>query len=85
VTLSNSSLESAAVDGWIEAVLPGGGLYGPIRMVYDIPVNGGGSREFTIPQDVPGGAPPGMYSYCVYLGKEENGYFVSDRFEFEKQ
>jgi hypothetical protein len=85
VTFSNSSLYDAVVDGWIEAILPGGGLYGPIRIVNDIPINGGGSRELALPQYVPGSAPGGIYSYCVYLGKEENGYFVSDRFDFEKQ
>ncbi len=85
VTVSNSSLETAIVDGWNEVNLPNDNLYGPLLMVEDLHINGGATRQFTLSQQVPGSVPTGIYSYRTFLGKYENGCFNGDGFLVEKQ
>jgi hypothetical protein len=85
VTISNLSSETIVFDGWNEVMLPNDILYGPLRLIEDRPLIGGDSMEFLLPQDVPGNAPAGIYSYGVYMGNSGNGYFVGDSFQFEKE
>ena len=85
VTVTNISSETAVIDGWDEAMLPSGSLYGPVTMMEDVVLVGGDTRQFNIRRSVPGVAPSGMYSFGVYIGQTANGYFVSDGFRFEKE
>jgi hypothetical protein len=84
LTIENTTTDPIVADVWIEALPPGGALIPLIiRTGITFPASTTISR-LDITQNVPAGAPPGIYSYICSVGE----IFVSvtdyDQFTFEK-
>lgn len=67
--LINNTLQSQPIDAWIMVDVPNIGMIGPLRQYNNIPLPP--VRAITvnnISQDVPGGAPVGLYDFIGYCG-----------------
>jgi hypothetical protein len=83
VTIANQDSITVTFDAWIYAVLPSGFYYGPV-INRTLTLTGGASLVRTMTQFVPGGAPPGMYSYIGYVGDFPDVVWDSSYFNFTK-
>lgn len=84
VEIVNNDSSAFTLDGWINAILPNGGTYGPLvlRRGLNIPPGAVLVRELT--QYVPAYAPAGNYTYCGNAGFYPDSVIASDDFPFLK-
>ena len=84
--IENGTDSLIVFDGWTEAILPNGVIYGPIILRTDLSIAPGGilSRE-DLNQFAPAGAPSGEYSYFAKLGQYPDDVWAADSFTFEKE
>lgn len=66
-SLHNNETDSIYTEVWVEVELPNGNIYGPVIHKY-VALPAGGTASRTLIQFVPGGAPPGTYTYTMYTG-----------------
>jgi Right handed beta helix region/Secretion system C-terminal sorting domain len=83
-TLTNLALNQFTFDAWTEAVLPNGGVFGPIDTFTGITFPGEHSVSPNLTQGVPGLAPVGTYMFRANVGVYPDIVVSSDEFEFEK-
>lgn len=84
--IHNNTSAPVPYDLWIDAILPNGSTYGPIftRLGLNMPGEATWTRQMT--QNVPAGAPPGVYTYFAHMGDFNTGEIIhQDGFPFEKQ
>jgi hypothetical protein len=82
-SLTNNQGFSTTTDSWIMVDVPGFGMYGPVFQVDDMPLSAGQTRMRTgIFQNIPGGAPSGLYNYIAYCGEFPSSPIDSSSFEF---
>jgi len=55
-------------DIWTDAILPGGGVFGPVLSRSNLVIPSGASIQRTLTQSVPGSAPAGFYYLRVNVG-----------------
>ncbi|MBL7192237.1 agmatine deiminase family protein [bacterium] len=84
LNIANTGLTQQTFDGWIEAVLPSGTVYGPIILRQNLTLPAGGSITRQLTQAVPGGAPAGEYTYRLAAGINPTIIYDFDEFTFEK-
>jgi len=84
LSISNIGASAAVFDGWIEAELPSGSVYGPILLRTNLTLNPGGSITRNLSQSVPASAPAGIYTYRLNTGDYPNTATQFDEFEFTK-
>ena len=82
ITLRNNDADSIAINAWIDAVLPDGGIYNVMTRSLNMP--GGGQIIRTMTQQVPASAPWGEYIYRARMGYYPDIIFSEDSFTFEK-
>ncbi len=84
VELVNNDSNPHTIDGWIDAVLPSGAVFGPIvlRTGLYLPPGAALSRDLT--QNVPANAPTGNYTYQANAGSYPDSIAASDSFPFVK-
>jgi hypothetical protein len=82
--LENSGLSMVSIDFWIEAVLPGGSVYGPIILREGVNLGAGAIITRDLVQNIPASAPPGTYTYRANIGGYPNMVYSTDSFPFEK-
>jgi len=71
-------------DIWIDATMPDGSTYGPIRLRENFRFRPGYSESRHLTQNVPAGAPPGEYSYNFKMGVYPDQVDYQDSFNFTK-
>ena len=85
IELANIVEIPCSFDAWIDVILPGGTLFGPILLKSGVFLNPQGSVLRLLNQSVPGTAPPGTYTYQAHIGVYANGLvWAEDSFNFEK-
>lgn len=86
INLTNNSSHDVILDVWTEITMPDGEPYGPVRIVAtNETILAGGTNYYQFDDDVPGSFPPsGDYTFDVYMGNMDSGYFVTDSFTFTK-
>lgn len=83
IYVSNTGSGSVNFDGWIEAVLPSGNVFGVLsRLGLALPAGGSLTRSMT--QTVPASAPPGNYTYRMRVGQYSSVVYAEDSFPFQK-
>ena len=82
--IENISGGTFTFDGWIEAVLPDGSVYGPILLRPDLTLNPSASIIRTMTQNVPANAPAGTYTYRLNTGNHPDNVIAFDEFDFDK-
>jgi len=83
VTIANFG-PAITFDAWMEAVLPGGTVYGPIILRENLTLNPGGQLTRDMTQNIPGAAPAGTYIYRCKAGNYPEIVYDMDEFEFSK-
>ena len=84
-TVENPGSAPVSFDFWTETVLPNGFVYGPLFQRNGLTIGPGGNIGRTLSQNVPGGAPIGVYIYRGKIGNYLGGLvFAEDEFTFEK-
>jgi len=78
VGVTNNEPGTVSFEAWTDVTLPDGSIYGPLIGPLNLTLTGGQTVDRTRTQDVPAGAPPGLYSYNAYAGASEAS------FDFEK-
>jgi hypothetical protein len=84
VAVVNNQLPPATFDAWIMVTLPNGMQFGPVLGPVNLTLPGGESINRDRTQSVPGGAPPGTYTYSAYVGDYPIEIWDQDSFTFEK-
>jgi hypothetical protein len=82
-SITNTLDEPAITDIWIMVDIPGHGMYGPVMQLNDFEIAAG--RTMTRPgmtQQIPAGAPTGLYTYIAYTGYYPSSPYDSSSFEF---
>jgi hypothetical protein len=84
IVIENITAEAILADAWIEVIPPGGPVI-PLLVRLDLtfPANSTISRP-DLAQNVPPGAPPGIYTYTCSVGEAMGAVIDSDQFTFEK-
>ena len=85
VTVFNNEPSAQVFDAWLDAVLPGGTVYGPIIYRPGLTLAAGGSIIRTITQMIPAGAPAGEYDFRGHTGLYPNLIYFEDSFSFSKE
>jgi len=70
------------VNVWCDAILPSGSVYGPVLGPVSVTLDSGVTIQRVRTQNVPGGAPPGTFSYNAYAVAGEDT--SADSFNFVK-
>jgi len=83
--ISNNLSQSRQGQAWTEAILPNGSTYGPILLQTINLQPGQIIISNPLQQDVPGGAPAGVYTYICKLGIHPNFVVAEDSFQFTKE
>lgn len=83
-SIANNDTMPATFDAWIDAVLPNGGVYGPIILRRGLTANPGASILRTLTQNVPGFAPAGSYVYWGHVGMHPGAIWAEDSLLFSK-
>lgn len=83
IQMNNLSAVTASYTVWIDAVLPGGTVYGPIQQ-RAMSLAGSGTFSRTLTQVIPAGAPAGAYEYRAFMGYYPNTVISEDSFNFTK-
>ncbi len=82
--LVNLSDQAAVGDVWVMVHYPEYGMYGPVKLIQEIPLAPNDTLiTYTPIQHVPGFAPPGMYNYIAYAGIYPDLEVSTSSFEFE--
>jgi hypothetical protein len=84
LAIENTTAEAIVADAWIEVILPGGPV---IPLIVRLDLTFPADTTITRPdlmQNVPAGAPPGMYTYTCSVGEAMGAVIDSDQFIFEK-
>ena len=84
VDIDNIGTSTIVFDVWIDVVLPGGTVFGPIILRTDVSLPAGVSIFRTMSQNVPGGAPSGSYTYRCSVGTYPATIIAADEFDFTK-
>ena len=84
IGVANNSASVAVVDIWTDVLLPNGTIYGPIITAGPFTVAAGTSPTRERMQNVPAGAPSGIFYYNAYIGMYPDTVFDNNFFEFEK-
>ncbi len=84
IAVVNSQPVPQTFDTWIMVTLPNGMQYGPVLGPVNLTLSGGESINRDRTQSVPGGAPPGTYTYTAYVGDYPIEIWDQDSFPFEK-
>ena len=84
IALENSGSLTETLDIWAMITLPSGDEYGPIINASGISIGSGQILDRDRTQNIPAGAPPGMYTYDAYIGNYPNTVWSEDHFDFEK-
>jgi hypothetical protein len=84
IEAANNSSETIAFEAWTIVELPDGSMYGPLINPVNISLNSGASIDRDRNQNVPSGAPSGIYTYYAYVGVYPNTVWQNDSFEFDK-
>ncbi len=84
VTITNNEAAAETFEGWINAEVPGGGIYNPILgpIPFTLPAGAALARQRT--QPVPGSAPAGNYIYIGLVGDYPSSIYDSSYFDFTK-
>ena len=85
IEVANNGTTAEIVDIWTMATLPNGSEYGPITNVSGITLEAGASVDRDRSQDVPAGAPTGVYTYDANVGNYPWVVEDFDFFTFEKE
>lgn len=84
IAVTNNQTSGWAFDVWTDVTLPTGGTFGPIIGPLTVILGAGSTVDRDRSQNVPAGAPEGMYSYNAYVGNYPDDVWYSDSFDFEK-
>jgi ELWxxDGT repeat protein len=85
VTVTNLSATAQPFDGWTEAVLPGGSVFGPLFGPVPRTLAAGETLgPVTLEQAVPASAPPGEYRYRANVGTFPGPVAATAEFTVEK-
>ncbi len=82
--IENTTGNAIFFDAWTMALLPNGGMYGPVLLRTGLNAPGGAVLSRALTQTVPGNAPPGNYSYMGFVGTYPDSVIDSDQFGFVK-
>lgn len=82
--ITNLGTGAGTFDGWVEAVLPSGSVYGPLLLRNNVTLGAGMSLSREMSQTIPGSAPAGTYTYRLNTGNYPGTVVASDEFDFEK-
>lgn len=83
VEVTNNEPSAQSFNGWVMVTLPNGVEYGPVLGPLS-PIVPPGQSQRRMGQNVPAGAPPGLYTYIVYAGIYPYEIWDSDSFTFSK-
>lgn len=83
VIATNSNQTPKASAAWSTILLPNGKTYGPISLLDDLTLPPGSSARQRR-QNIPGSAPPGLYTYKVFVGSYPNVVWDQASFTFTK-
>ena len=85
IVVQNTDTIVHTFDGWTEVVLPDSSIHAPISLRTGLVLAPGDSMTWeNLIQFVPGGAPPGEYSYVAKVGVYPDSITSSESFTFEK-
>lgn len=84
INIQNLESDPLTFDGWIEAVLPNGNVYGPIINRQGLAIAGGAAIQRQLSQYVPGYAPMGSYIYRAKAGVYPDTVWNQDSFPLTK-
>ncbi len=82
--IENTTQDPITFDAWTEAVLPSGGVYGPIILRTGLVIPPGATILRVLTQNVPGYAPSGNYTYVGKAGTHPGVVIDFDEFPFTK-
>ncbi len=82
--VENATTDPITFDAWTEVVLPNGAVFGPLVLRTNLLIPGSAVISRTIGQNVPGGAPPGEYTYRGKVGVHPDSVVNEDTFIFTK-
>lgn len=85
ITVSNNEASAQVFDVWLDVVIPGGTVYGPIIYRPGLTVPAGGNIIRTMTQVIPAGAPEGGYHFQGHTGLYPNLIYYEDGFDFSKE
>ena len=83
ISIENTGAQAAMYDAWIDVDLPTGAVF-PILERYGLNLPVGGSLTRPMAQNVPAGAPAGVYSYNAFAGAYPSLIYAEDSFPFTK-
>ncbi|PJA29925.1 MAG: hypothetical protein CO189_01025 [candidate division Zixibacteria bacterium CG_4_9_14_3_um_filter_46_8] len=66
--ITNNTGGGGIYDGWLMLTLPDNSTFGPLQVIYNIPIAANESQYYDVNQLVPGYAPLGTYIYRSYVG-----------------
>ena len=84
IDLVNNEVSTVVLDVWIDLLLPGGTVYGPLLLREDFEFGGGGIISRDMQQSIPANAPVGEYTYNGKIGNYPGLIYSQDSFPFEK-
>ncbi|TKJ41147.1 hypothetical protein CEE37_05625 [candidate division LCP-89 bacterium B3_LCP] len=84
INVNNNDPEPQTFDVWTNVTLPNGNPFGPLIGPVNLTLPGSVSIERDRTQNVPDGAPSGLYYYNGYVGVYPDTILNSDHFEFTK-
>lgn len=84
IAMTNNEPTSLAFSTWIMVQLPDQSWFGPVLGPVNLALAAGSSLDRDRTQNVPGGAPEGIYTYEGRVGSYPNLIWCSDSFTFEK-
>jgi hypothetical protein len=82
--IENTVSDPVTFDTWTEVILPNGQTYGPLISRNGLTIPGNATITRNLNQMVPGGAPPGNYTYVGSVRILPGGDIVEDSFPFSK-
>ncbi|TKJ41077.1 hypothetical protein CEE37_05265 [candidate division LCP-89 bacterium B3_LCP] len=84
IAISNNESYTNNFDAWIMVTLPDSSQYGPVLGPVNLTLPAGATIDRDRTQNVPGGAPPGTYTYEGFVGVYPDTIWDSNSFTFEK-
>jgi len=82
--IGNNGTSPMNFDVWVMVTLPNGAPYGPVLGPVNLTLPAGVSIERNRTQQVPAGAPAGVYEYIGYVGIYPDTIYDQSSFTFEK-
>lgn len=84
LTINNNEASAQTFDAWVDVQLPNGSVTNPILLRTGVTLPAGGSILRSIGQNVPAGAPAGIYQFRAHAGQYPSVDYSMDFFEFTK-